>query len=156
MIKLGANTVLYKPFSLRVAVENLKKIGYDGFEISAILGMCEHLKLDSWEEQKNEILEMVQEFEMPILAMEVASTDPERLDLAFRAASGLNIPVVNRGPGGRSNVPKDLTSCFERMDQLAGMAQAYGVTLCMKAHVGCAVYSTPTTLPCRKVRRKKG
>ena len=30
MIQLGVNTVLYKAYSLREAVENLKKIGYDG------------------------------------------------------------------------------------------------------------------------------
>ena len=146
MIKLGVNTVLYKPFSLREAVENLKKIGYDGFEISALQGMCEHLKLDDWEAQKNEISEICQEFGMPILAMEVASTDPARVDLALRAASGLGIPVVNIGPGGKSDVPEDLTACFERMNLLANMAESAGVTLCMKAHVGCAVYSTPTTL----------
>jgi len=146
MIQLGANTVLYKPFTLREAVGNLKKIGYDGFEISAIQGMCEHLRLDAWEDQKNEIQEICREFDMPILAMEAASTEPDRLDLAFRAAAGLGIPVVNIGPGGKSNVPEDLTACFERMNLLAEMAQTYGVTLCMKAHVGCAVYSTPTTL----------
>jgi len=146
MIKLGVNTVLYKAFTLREAVENLKKIGYDGFEISAIQGMCEHLKLDDWEAQKSEIQEICQEFGMPILAMEAGSTDPARLGLAFRAAAGLGIPVVNIGPGGKSDVPEDLTACFERMNLLAGMAQSYGVTLCMKAHVGCAVYSTPTTL----------
>ena len=146
MLKLGVNTVLYKPFTLRAAVENLKKIGFDGFEISAIQGMCEHLKLDDWESQKGEIQEICHEFGMPILAMEAASTDPSRLDLAFRAAAGLGIPVVNIGPGGKSNVPEDMTACIERMNQLANMAESYGVTLCMKAHVGCAVYSTPTTL----------
>ena len=146
MIKLGVNTVLYKPFTLREAVENLKKIGYDGFEISALQGMCEHLKLDDWEAQKNEIKEICHEFGMPILAMEAASTDPARLDLAFQAAAGLGIPIVNIGPGGKSDVPEDLTACFERMNLLADMARSYGVTLCMKAHVGCAVYSTPTTL----------
>ena len=50
MIQLGVNTVLYKAYSLREAVENLKKIGYDGFEISAIEGMCEHLKLSEYED----------------------------------------------------------------------------------------------------------
>ena len=47
MIKLGVNTVLYRPFTLREAVENLSAIGYDGFEISAIKGMCEHLDLEN-------------------------------------------------------------------------------------------------------------
>ncbi len=146
MIKLGVNTVLYKDFSLREAVENLKKIGYDGFEISAIAGMCEHLKLDDWKNQASEIKEICDEFQMPILATEVASTDPDRLRLAFEAASGLGIPVVNIGPGGKSNVEEDLVNVLKHLNMLAEMAESYGVTLCVKAHVGNAVYNTPTTL----------
>ena len=108
MIKLGVNTVLYRPFTLREAVENLSAIGYDGFEISAIKGMCEHLDLENWKNQKNEIKELCEEFNMEILASEVASTDPDRLRLAFEAAREIGIPVINIGPIGKSNVPEDV------------------------------------------------
>ncbi|MDD6263435.1 MAG: sugar phosphate isomerase/epimerase [Clostridiales bacterium] len=146
MIKLGVNTVLYKPYTLREAVENLSKIGYDGFEISAIKGMCEHLDLDNWKDQKNEIKELCDEFGMEILASEVASSDPERLRLAFEAAKEIGIPVINIGPTGRSNAEGDLEACIETMKSLAELAESYEVTLCMKAHVGAAVYNTETTL----------
>ena len=146
MINLGVNTVLYKAFSLRTAIENLKKIGYDGFEISAIEGMCEHLELKNWRAQKSEILEIRDEFGLSVTAMEVASTDPARLTLAFEAAAGIGIPVVNIGPGGKADVEEDMLACIARMNELAVMAESYGVTLCMKAHVGGSVYSTPTTL----------
>jgi len=146
MINLGVNTVLYKAFPLRTAIENLKKIGYDGFEISAIEGMCEHLDLKNWRAQKSEILEICDEFQMPITATEVASTDPARLTLAFEAAAGIGIPVVNIGPGGRADDENEMLACIARMNELAAIAESYGVTLCMKAHVGGSVYSTPTTL----------
>ena len=146
MIQLGVNTVLYKAYSLREAVENLKKIGYDGFEISAIEGMCEHLKLSDWKDQKNEIKEICDEFGMKILASEVASSDPARLTLAFEAAKEIGIPVLNIGPRGKSNVEEDLVECINHMEMLAKMAESYEVTLCMKAHVGASVFSTPTTL----------
>jgi len=146
MINLGVNSVLYKAFPLRTAVENLKKIGYDGFEISAIEGMCEHLELKNWRVQKQEILEICDEFQLPITATEVASTDPARLTLAFEAAAGIGIPVVNIGPGGKADVEEDMLACIQRMNELSAIAESYGVTLCMKAHVGGAVYSTPTTL----------
>ena len=146
MIKLGVNTVLYKPFTLREAVENLSKIGYDGFEISAIKGMCEHLDLEHWKDQVSEIRELCEEFHMEILASEVASTDPERLRLAFEAAAGIGIPVINIGPTGRSNEPGDLEACIAHMKTLAELAESYGVTLCTKAHVGASVYNTETTL----------
>jgi len=84
------------------------------------------------------------------MAAEVASNDPVRLELAFAAAAGVGIPVINIGPGGKSGVPEDLAACFERLDLLAKMAEGYGVTLCVKAHVGASIYSTPTTLECIK------
>lgn len=146
MIKLGVNTVLYRPFTLREAVENLSAIGYDGFEISAIKGMCEHLDLENWKNQKNEIKELCEEFNMEILASEVASTDPDRLRLAFEAAREIGIPVINIGPIGKSNVPEDVEMCLNTMESLAKIAEEYQVNLCMKAHVGAAVYNTETTL----------
>ncbi len=146
MIKLGANTVLYKTCTLRQAVESLSKIGYDGFEISAIQGMCEHLDLNNWKDQKNEIRELCEEFNMEILASEVASSDPDRLRLAFEAAVGIGIPVINIGPRGKSNVEEDVVECINHMNMLASIAESYGVTLCMKAHVGASIFSTPTTL----------
>ena len=146
MINLGVNTVLYKAFPLRTAAENLKKIGYDGFEISAIEGMCEHLELKNWRAQKSEILEICEEFGLAITATEVASTDPARLTLAFEAAAGVGIPVVNIGPGGKADDEAEMLACIARMNELAAIAESYGVTLCMKAHVGGSVYSTPTTL----------
>ena len=146
MINLGVNTVLYKAFPLRTAAENLQKIGYDGFEISAIEGMCEHLELKNWHAQKNEILEICDEFGLALTAAEVASTDPERLTLAFKAAAGIGIPVINIGPGGKADDEEEMLACMERMNLLAKIAESYGVTLCMKAHVGGSVYSTPTTL----------
>lgn len=146
MIKLGVNTVLYKGCTLREAVENLKKIGYDGFEISAIEGMCEHLKLSEWKNQASEIKELCDEFKMELLASEVASTDPERLRLAFEAAAGIGIPVINVGPRGKTGSEEDLNDFIKHMNMLCEMAESYGVTLCVKAHVGASVYSTPTTL----------
>ena len=146
MIKLGVNTVLYKGYTLRQAVLNLKAIGYDGFEISAIAGMCEHLDLADWRAQKPEIKALCEETGMELLASEVASRDPERLKLAFEAAAEIGIPVINIGPGGKSDAPGDLEACIESTAKLAELAQSYGVTLAMKAHVGGAVYSTPTTL----------
>jgi sugar phosphate isomerase/epimerase len=75
--------------------------GYDGVGISAIKGMCEHLNLERYAEQKNEIKEVLAETGLELLASEVASTDPDRLELAFTVAADLGIPVINVGPGGK-------------------------------------------------------
>ncbi len=146
MIKLGVNSVLFKAFPFRTAAEAVKKCGYDGIEISAIQGMCEHLCLDSWKEQKAELLAVRDELELPFLATEVASLDKERLLKAFEACAEIGIPVVNIGPGGTMNDEDSLKVQLETIEDRAEDAEKFGVSLCVKAHVGAAVYSTPTTL----------
>ncbi|NLD88663.1 MAG: sugar phosphate isomerase/epimerase [Clostridiales bacterium] len=146
MIKLGVNSVLYKAFPFAEAARAIKLAGYDGLEISAIKGMCEHLYLDDWRSQKDEILSVMEETGLEMLACEVASRDKERLEQAFEAAAALGIPVINIGPGGKSDIPEDLEENIIILDELSALAGNYGVTLCVKAHVGAAIYNTPTTL----------
>jgi sugar phosphate isomerase/epimerase len=146
MIKLGVNSVLFKDYDFKTAAKHIALCGYDGVEISAIKGMCEHLNLDNWKEQASELKAIVAEYGLEFLSMEVASLDGERLLQAFQAGSEIGIPVINVGPGGKSGVEEDLRNSIEKLARLADQAQAYGVTLCVKAHVGNAIYNTPTTL----------
>lgn len=146
MIKLGVNSVLFKSVSFREAAEAIKKCGYDGVEISAIAGMCEHLDLSNWKSRKSEYIAIREELDLPYLSTEVASHDRDRLNTAFEACAEIGIPIVNIGPGGKMNDEDSLKQSFETIQMLAEDAEKYGVTLCVKAHVGAAVYSTPTTL----------
>ncbi|KKI90369.1 xylose isomerase [Bacillus sp. SA1-12] len=146
MIKLGVNSVLFKDFDFATAARQIALCGYDGVEISAIKGMCEHLELDRWKEQADEIKSIVQENGLELLSMEVASLDEERLRKAFEAGAEIGIPVINVGPGGKSGVEGDLQQSIETLYKLSKIAEGYGVTLCVKAHVGNAIFNTPTTL----------
>lgn len=146
MIKLGVNSVLFKHYSFGDAARAIAACGYDGVEISAIGGMCEHLFLDDWKSQEASIKAVLAETGLKLLSCEVASQDPERLKKAFEAACALDIPVLNIGPGGKSDDEAEFTACMERLTALAEMAASYKVTLCCKAHVGGSIYSTPTTL----------
>ena len=146
MISLGVNSVLFKAFSFAEAARAIALAGYDGVEISAIQGMCEHLVLDDYKSQKAELLSVMEETGLKFLSTEVASLDRERLKKAFEAAAELGIPVVNVGPGGKSDLPEDLEESLNTLYDRAELAKEYGVTLCCKAHVGSAVYNTPTTL----------
>lgn len=146
MIRLGVNTVLFKMVGFAQAARTIKMAGYDGLEISAIKGMCEHLDLEHYQEQKNEIKEVLAETGLAIQAMEEASLDPDRLELAFAAAADLGIPVVNVGPGGKMNDETSLLETIGKLSRGAERAAAYGVTLCCKAHVGAAIFNTETTL----------
>ena len=146
MIQLGVNSVLFKAVSFREAAEAIKKCGYDGVEISAIGGMCEHLNLADWKNQKAELIAIREELDLPFLSTEVASQDRERLNTAFEACAEIGIPIVNIGPGGRMNDEETMKTSLETIQMLAEDAEKYGITLCVKAHVGAAVFSTPTTL----------
>ena len=92
MLKLGINTVLFKGFGIKQALKLIKLAGYDGAELSAIQGMCEHLVLDAWESQVPLIKAWAKEAGVELLSMEVASLDEERLVKAFKA--GVNWSAV--------------------------------------------------------------
>ncbi len=145
-MKLGANSVLFGGYDMRTAFENLAMAGYDGIEISAIDGMSEHLMLDRWREIAPQIKTLSSEYGLALLAMEQPSQDPQRMEQAFQAAVETGIPIINCGPGGKSGDESSLQQAIDSLGRLALMAERYGVTLCVKAHVGACIYNTPTTL----------
>jgi sugar phosphate isomerase/epimerase len=145
-MKLGANSVLFGGFDMRTAFRCIAMAGYDGIELSAIDGMSEHLVLDRWQELAPEIKGLAQEYGLALLAMEQPSQDPVRMEQAFQAAVAIGIPIVNCGPGGKSDDEEAWPQVIDSLGNLADMAERYGVTLCVKAHVGGSVYNTPTTL----------
>ena len=146
MIKLGVNSVLFGGFDFATAAKTIKAAGFDGVEISAIQGMCEHLELDNWKAQAAELRQIVSENVLEFLAMEEAALDEVRLTKAFEAASEIGIPVVNIGPGGTKDVEEDFQRQTDMMVKMAEVAESFGVSLCCKAHVGASIYSTATTL----------
>jgi sugar phosphate isomerase/epimerase len=153
MIKVGANTVVFGGESIRTAMQHLKWAGYDAVEISALQGLGafgdplgEHLHLDRWRQEAEEIKALSEEFELPITAMEVGPLDENRVLTAFEAAVDMGIPVVNIGPSGKRDRPGDLKECIDRMAKLAETAEQAGVTLCVKAHVGASIHDTSATL----------
>ena len=146
MIKLGANSVLFAGFDLETAMRHIHLAGYDGVELSAIKGMCEHLELDNWKAQANQIKELAEKYQLQLLAMEETALDEERLMLAYEAGAEIGIPIINVGPGGKSGVEGDLERQAALLDKMADKAHEHGVTLCVKAHVGACIDDTPTTL----------
>jgi sugar phosphate isomerase/epimerase len=145
-MKLGANSVLFGGYDMETAFRCISMAGYDGIELSAIGGMSEHLVLDRWQEVAPEIKRLSQEYGLELLAMEQPSQDPLIMETAFQAAVEIGIPIVNCGPGGKSGDEATLQESIDSLGRLARMAEGYGVTLCVKAHVGSAIDNTPTTL----------
>ncbi len=150
MIKLGVNSVLFGAFDFATAARHIAMAGYDGVEISAIKGMCEHLNLDQWRSRAAELKQISQDNHLPFLSMEEAGLDEDRLMKAYEAGAEIGIPIVNVGPGGKSEVEEDFVRQTDLLAKMAEKARPFGVTLCCKAHVGAAIYNTPTTLRAMK------
>ena len=145
-MKLGANSVLFGGYDLATAFQYTALAGYDGIELSAIDGMSEHLVLSRWRELVPEVKRLAATYGLELLAMEQPSRDPAVMEQAFQCAVELGIPIVNCGPGGKTGEPGSLERTVDELGSLVQMAERYGVTLCVKAHVGHSVYNTPTTL----------
>lgn len=145
-MKLGANSVLFGGFDMETAFKHIAMAGYDGVEVSAIGGMSEHLVLDRWQEIAPEIKRLAGVYELELLAMEQPSRDVDLMEKAMQAAVEAGIPIVNVGPGGETDKPETINETIDELGELTKMAEKYGVTLCVKAHVGRAIYNTPTTL----------
>jgi sugar phosphate isomerase/epimerase len=147
-MKLGANSVLFGGHDLETAFKWIKTTGYDGIELSAIDGMSQHLVLSRWKDLVQPIRDLAAKYELPVLAMEQPSRDAEVMENAMRAAVEIGCPVINCGPGGKKDDPASLRESIDTLGTLAQMAEKHGVVLCVKAHVGCAIYNTPTSLEC--------
>ncbi|MHB0874727.1 MAG: sugar phosphate isomerase/epimerase family protein [Anaerolineae bacterium] len=145
-MKLGANSVLFGGYDMATAFRYLALSGYDGIEVSAIDGMSKHLVLDRWEVIAPEVKRLAAEFGLALLAMEQPSQEPARMERAFQAAVATGIPIINCGPGGKTGDEESFQRSIESLGSLSLMAEKYGVTLCVKAHVGACIYNTPTTL----------
>jgi len=68
------------------------------------------------------------------------------MEAAFQSAVEIGIPIINIGPGGKANDESTFQPVLNSIGKLVQRAEHYGVTLCVKAHVGCFVHDTPTTL----------
>jgi sugar phosphate isomerase/epimerase len=145
-MRLGVNSVLFQAFDFPTAARHIARAGYDGIEVSAIKGMCEHLELDRWRDQVDGIRRAASANALALLSMEVAALDEARLLPAFEAAQALGIFVVNIGPGGKSKSAEDFGRSIALMARMADEAAKRGVTLCVKAHVGACIDDTPSTL----------
>jgi len=145
-MKLGVNSVLFGGFDMETAFRWTATCGYDGIELSAIDGMSEHLVIDRWPEVAPGIKKLAREYGLELLAMEQPSTEAEKMEAAMQAAVEIGIPIINCGPGGSSDDSESINGVIDNLGRLADRAEHYGVTLCVKAHIGRAVFDTPSSL----------
>ena len=145
-MKLGVNSVLFGGHDMETAFRYVKACGYDGIEVSAIEGMSEHVVLDRWQETARQAKALSAKYELPITAMEQPKQDAELMEKVFAAAVEMGCPIVNCGPGGKTGDEESFQASIDSLGKLAERAGSLGLTLCAKAHVGQAVFDTPTSV----------
>lgn len=145
-MKLGINSVLFGGHDMETAFKYTAVCGYDGIEVSAIGGMSEHLVIERWKQCAPEVKRLAKEYGLELLAMEQPSRDADTMENAMQAAVECGIPIINCGPGGKTDDPSTMNEVIDTLGKLVKRAEHYGITLCVKAHVGNAVYNTPTSL----------
>ena len=146
MIKLGVNTVLFGEREFRVAMEHIRWSGFDAAETSALVGMANHLPVEDWRNHAAGIRAIVEDVGLPLSAVELAANAEERLVPCCEACAEIGIPIVNIGPGGQQDNEDDLKRLIDHINAMMEKVAPFGVTVCMKAHVGSCVHDTPTTL----------
>ena len=114
--------------------------------MAAIGGMSEHLVIERCKECAPEVKRLAKEYGLELLAMEQPSRDADIMENAMQAAVECGIPIINCGPGGKTDDPNTMNEVIDTLGKLVKRAEHYGITLCVKAHVGNAVYNTPTSL----------
>ncbi len=146
MIHLGVNTVLFAGFDLRTALKHIRWAGFDGAEISAIQGVCEHLVLDNWKRDAPSVKAIARDLDVPLTAIEVGELNEERLLKAFDAGAEMGIRIINISAGGTPDSAEDWRRSMEALARMTDKAEELGMVLCVKARVGSVIHNTETTL----------
>lgn len=142
-MRLGTNTVILASADLETALQHVAWAGFEYVELSAIAGMCEHVKPG---DDANKIKDALAANNLTVTAMEAATLDKERLQGLFKLASEVGIPIVNIGSGGQTDDEPSTVAAIELMREFAKMAGDAGVKLGVKPHVNQAIYNAATGL----------
>lgn len=107
-MKLGVNTVLFGGYDLQTALNYIQFTGYEGIELSSIVGMAEHLSDTASNDKLTEIRGMADRAELELYCIEAATdilveANQERTKRVFERAEKLGIPMVTVGSSGKSD-----------------------------------------------------
>ena len=138
--------MLFGGFDLETALRGIAFAGYRAAELSAILGMAEHLRIDLGSDHARDVRALAERYGLALTAVEAATNDPDRLRRILQVSAEAGIGVVNIGPGGKSGDDESLKRSIDFLARMSDEAAKLGVTLAVKAHVGAAIHNTETTL----------
>ncbi|GMA61200.1 sugar phosphate isomerase/epimerase [Alicyclobacillus fastidiosus] len=151
MLKLGVNTVLFGGYDLRTAAKYIHFTGYQGIELSSIVGMAEHLTDTASVAELKEIRTIVDANGLELYAIEAATdilveANRERSKRIFERAERLGVPIVTIGSSGVSDDEEKTEASIRAIEELAQAAGDCGIKFALKIHYGQSIYNTRTAL----------
>ncbi|MHB1134919.1 MAG: sugar phosphate isomerase/epimerase family protein [Chloroflexota bacterium] len=151
MVKVGCNTLMYGGTDLETALRHIAWAGYDGFELSAIVGVAEHAELGRGREYARALRRQVEAHGLEIwhLGIHPILVEPagqERLRLGLELASDLEVPLVLTAAMDYPQTADGFAAACGTLGRLAARARELGLRLGVKPHVGTPVYNTPSAL----------
>ncbi|UOF89622.1 sugar phosphate isomerase/epimerase [Fodinisporobacter ferrooxydans] len=150
-MKMGVNTVLFGGYDLKTAIQYIRFTGYEGVELSSIVGMAEHVSDTASDTEIQEIRNLVGDAGLELYSVEAATdilveANRERSKRVFERAAKLGIPIVTIGSSGVSEDEKKTQESIQAIHELAQAAGDVGIKFALKIHYGQSVYNTKTAL----------
>src|SRR5690348_7172675 len=150
-MQLGCSTLLYGALPLDTALNGIQKAGYKAIELCAIQGMANHLPDDLNVAGYEEIGKRIADRGLAIESLGVSTNllDGQaayRVVRLLKAAAVLGAPYITSGSGGKANDDDSFKKVVATLNELAKTASEIGTKISLKPHVGCAAYSTKTSL----------
>ena len=150
-MKIGCNTLMYGGCELEVALRHIAWAGYDGIELSAVLGVAEHAELGRGREYARGLRRQVEEHGLALYHLGIhpqlaEAAGQERLLLGLELASDMEVPLVLCAAMGYEQTPEGLEQACQTIGRMAERARQLGLKLGIKPHVGTSVYNTPSAL----------
>jgi len=159
-MQLGYSTWGMPALPIDVTLEHLKRLGFEGIELTVVPGYTTSLdRLDAPERRRVRALLDKHRLALPSLAAhrDILADDPTQVadnldalrasvDLAVDLAGADGPPVINTMAGGKQGqFDSQRTALIERLGALVTYAASRGVTIALEAHVFTVLESAVTT-----------
>ncbi len=152
---LAVTTITYLPFALDDALEGIASAGFSNIELSAIPGVCEHVKVGMDDPAVRKARSKIAESGLRVIALSAHAdlTTPQGVAYTHQAldlAPKFDAAILNTAVGGPSNENEDEALFLEAIGELAEHAQRNGILITIEVHGQL----TGTGASCAEVVRK--
>lgn len=137
--RLAVSTNCYHGYTLDQALDGIARAGFQGVEISAVVGWAEHLTPGAGRADLDALRAGLARRGLSLVSMSGHSdlTTPEgvaQFERALDTAAALGIKVVNTGIGGHEGGDEDEAAFLKSIPAVADYAASRGIVVALETH----------------------